>query len=180
MPLSHSAPSGLIVFAMAGDRAAGTARTPAKGSGPKPASASASSTKQRSIFSFFQKSSPGGAPASSPLSQKVSPDPHSSSRLKETSANSIQKPKPSTKLSTPVASSDALEPATSQENIDSTAVASTSPLPSPDTVRGKLSAPPSSGPVTGTSPTRKVRGTPSTLLAIIDVSAPGQEDGHVR
>ncbi|KID77648.1 DNA mismatch repair protein msh6 [Metarhizium brunneum] len=105
---------------MAGDKASSsTARTPAKPA-PKPTgSASASaSAKQRSIMSFFQKSSPVGR--SSPAARdKVSPDPQHSSCLQETTkANSLPKPKPSTKLSTPVPSSDAIEPPSSQENAD--------------------------------------------------------------
>jgi DNA mismatch repair protein MSH6 len=99
---------------MAADKAT-AARTPAKAS--KPAAAT-SSAKQRSIYSFFQKSSPAAAPASSPLS-KVSPSPSQTSCLKETTkANSMPKLKTSTsKISTPVPSSDAPEPPSSQENM---------------------------------------------------------------
>ncbi|KAG5990139.1 hypothetical protein E4U43_004354, partial [Claviceps pusilla] len=96
-----------------------TARTPARPAA-KPAGPVSSSSKQRSIMSFFQKSSPG--PASSPTSRdKVFPDPQHPSCLQETTkANSLPKPnpksKPSAKLSTPVPSSDVIEPPSSQEN----------------------------------------------------------------
>ncbi|KAG6066119.1 hypothetical protein E4U32_006492 [Claviceps aff. humidiphila group G2b] len=101
----------------------GTARTPVRPSA-KPAGTVNSSSKQRSIMSFFQKSSPG--PASSPTSRdKVSPDPQRSSCLQETTkANSLPKPrakpnsKPLVKLSTPVPSSDVIESPSSQENAD--------------------------------------------------------------
>ncbi|KAG5999257.1 hypothetical protein E4U54_001973, partial [Claviceps lovelessii] len=106
-----------------------TARTPARPAA-KPAGPVSSSSKQRSIMSFFQKSSPG--PASSPTSRdKVSPDPQHPSCLQETTrANSLPKPnpkskpestassKPSAKLSTPVPSSDVIQPPSSQENDD--------------------------------------------------------------
>ncbi|KAG6079813.1 hypothetical protein E4U15_003600 [Claviceps sp. LM218 group G6] len=100
-----------------------TARTPVRPSA-KPAGTVHSSSKQRSIMSFFQKSSPG--PASSPTSRdKVSPDPQRSSCLQETTkANSLPKPrakstsKPLVKLSTPVPSSDVIESPSSQENAD--------------------------------------------------------------
>ncbi|KAG6009192.1 hypothetical protein E4U21_003045 [Claviceps maximensis] len=113
---------------MAGEKAEpNAARTPARPA-PKPAGPVSSSSKQRSIMSFFQKSSPG--PASSPCSRdKVSPDTQRSSCLQETTkANSLPKPKPeskpkasskpSVKLSTPVPSSDMIEPPSSQENAD--------------------------------------------------------------
>ncbi|KAG6162947.1 hypothetical protein E4U27_003518 [Claviceps purpurea] len=100
-----------------------TARTPVRPSA-KPAGTVNSSSKQRSIMSFFQKSSPG--PASSPTSRdKVSPDSQRSSCLQETTkANSLPKPrakptsKPLVKLSTPVPSSDVIESPSSQENAD--------------------------------------------------------------
>ncbi|KAG5926217.1 hypothetical protein E4U42_003514, partial [Claviceps africana] len=122
--------------------AADTARTPARPAA-KPAGPVGSSSKQRSIMSFFQKSSPG--PASSPTSRdKVSPDSQRSPCLQETTkANSLPKPKPKpkpeskasskppVKLSTPVPSSDIIEPSSSQENSDpgSTVQSTTSTLP---------------------------------------------------
>lgn len=98
---------------MAGDNA-NAARTPAR----QPAKAAASvssSAKQKSIMSFFQKSSPAATPSPAARAQ-VSSDP--SSCLKETKANFLPKAKPAQKLSTPVPSSDALEPSSSQENLD--------------------------------------------------------------
>ncbi|EGR48449.1 DNA repair protein [Trichoderma reesei QM6a] len=107
---------------MPSDKAAAAARTPAKAA--RPAAAAASSTKQKSIMSFFQKSSP--VPAPSAPREKVSSDHQHSSPLKETKANSLPKAKPSTKLSTPLPSSDAPEPPSSQENMESTAKRTTS------------------------------------------------------
>lgn len=99
-------------------------------------------------MSFFQKSSPG--PASSPLS-KVSPD---SPCLKETTkANSLPKTKLASsrkaKLSTPVPSSDAPEPPSSQENRHPGEPGGT--LPSPTTMSAK------SRQASTASPSRKVR-----------------------
>ncbi|EHK19322.1 uncharacterized protein TRIVIDRAFT_81241 [Trichoderma virens Gv29-8] len=96
--------------------AASAARTPAKAT--RPAAAAPSSTKQKSIMSFFQKSSP--VSASSAAREKVSSANQHSSPLKETKANSLPKTKSSAKFSTPVPSSDAPEPASSQENMEST------------------------------------------------------------
>ncbi|KFA63003.1 hypothetical protein S40285_08410 [Stachybotrys chlorohalonatus IBT 40285] len=127
-----------------GDRS-GSARTPAKAS--KPAAPASSNSKQRSIISFFQKSSPAAPAASSPLSKsQVSPDP--SSCLKEsTKANALPKPKMKVKvekLATPVPSSDVLEPPSSQENMDSVARRPSKPA----LVHSS---------VAGSSPTRKVK-----------------------
>ncbi|KAL7944924.1 DNA repair protein [Trichoderma barbatum] len=101
---------------MPSDKAASAARTPAKAT--RPAAAAPSSTKQKSIMSFFQKSSP--VSASSAAREKVSSDYQHSSPLKETKANSLPKTKPSAKFSTPMPSSDAPEPPSSQENMVST------------------------------------------------------------
>ncbi|KAL6888030.1 muts domain V domain-containing protein [Trichoderma evansii] len=103
---------------MAGDKAASAARTPAKAT--RPAAGGSSTTKQKSIMSFFQKSSPV---ASSPATrEKTSSEMQWSSPLKETKAkaNSLPKTKFFAELSTPVPSSDALEPPSSQENMEST------------------------------------------------------------
>ncbi|KAL7939275.1 DNA repair protein [Trichoderma chlorosporum] len=101
---------------MPSDKAASAARTPARPI--RPAAAAPSSTKQKSIMSFFQKSSP--ASASSAPREKVSSDNQHSSPLKETKANSLPKKKPSANFSTPVPSSNAPEPTSSQENMEST------------------------------------------------------------
>ncbi|KAK5993017.1 DNA mismatch repair protein msh6 [Cladobotryum mycophilum] len=136
----------------AADKAASTARTPARLTRPAP---SVSSTaKQISIMSFFQKSSPVAKSPS--VREEVSSDPKPSSLLKETTkANSVPKIKISAKLSTPVPSSDALEPPSSQENLDATPKPTKETLPS-SSVRGgnkskRLSV------MAGSSPTRKVR-----------------------
>ncbi|PNP46094.1 hypothetical protein TGAMA5MH_02129 [Trichoderma gamsii] len=101
---------------MPGDKAASAARTPAKAT--RPAAAASSATKQKSIMSFFQKSSPV---SSSPATrEKVSSDILYSSPLQETKANSLPKTKFFAELSTPVPSSDAPEPTSSQENMEST------------------------------------------------------------
>lgn len=109
---------------------AGNSKTGSSSQTPK-SSTPASTSKQRSIASFFQKPSPGSAP--SPR-EKVAPAPHRpSSCLQETSkANALPKPRQtsSAKLSTPVPSSDALDPPSSptgDENLDS----ASRPLPSP-------------------------------------------------
>ncbi|KAL7906037.1 DNA repair protein [Trichoderma velutinum] len=101
---------------MPSDKAASAARTPAKPI--RPAAAASSSAKQKSIMSFFQKSSP--VSASSAAREKVSSDNQHSSPLKETKANSLPKMKASAQFSTPVPSSDAPEPTSSQENMEST------------------------------------------------------------
>ncbi|KPM44629.1 DNA mismatch repair protein msh6 [Neonectria ditissima] len=143
---------------MASDKAA--ARTPAKAT--KPAAAS-SSAKQRSIVSFFSKATPSRpAPASSPLS-KVTTDARKSSCLKETTkANSLPKAKlplkTSVKLSTPVPSSDAIEPPSSQENMDSGVKVVVDSLPPPTTTPTKIKseqAPIHNSDALPSSPTRK-------------------------
>ncbi|KFH47352.1 DNA mismatch repair protein-like protein [Hapsidospora chrysogenum ATCC 11550] len=131
---------------------AGPARTPAKAIARNSASSSA---KQQSIMSFFQKSSPG--PASSPLS-KVSPD---STCLRETTkANTLPKVKPTSsakkkKLSTPVPSSDALEPPSSQENTRPGRPGQ--PLPSPTPMSSTSRQPSVKVEVAGSSPSRKAK-----------------------
>ncbi|KAM3555223.1 hypothetical protein MY1884_005710 [Beauveria asiatica] len=137
---------------MAGDDTNPT-RTPAR----QPAKAAASissSAKQRSIMSFFHKSSPAATP--SPAARKqVSSDP--SSCLKETKANLLPKAKSSQKLSTPVPSSDALEPSSSQENLD--AVSCSKNAPNSPTMALKATPKPRSAlkDSVGSSPGRKSR-----------------------
>ena len=109
---------------MAGKAAASSVHTPAK-----PAlSQSGSTGKQRSILGFFSKA--GGATASG-AGQSPSPAASSSGRkkkdtetqcLKESNkSNSVPTSKRPVNI-TPVPSSDALEPPSSQENIDSATV----------------------------------------------------------
>lgn len=143
---------------MTGDASA--ARTPARPAA-KPASSVSSSAKQRSIMSFFQKSSPGAGANSSPANgEKVSPEPNSSCLQETTKANFLPKAKPARKLSTPVPSSDALEPPSSQENIDSVTNAAVKAAKSSPTmaVEAKAKAKPRAAAtaVAGSSPTRKV------------------------
>ncbi|KAF7553926.1 hypothetical protein G7Z17_g3292 [Cylindrodendrum hubeiense] len=141
---------------MAGDRAA--ARTPAKATKP---AASTSSAKQRSIVSFFQKAAPSTpAAASSPLS-KVTPSKPSSCLKETTKANSLPKPKiplkPSVKLATPVASSDAIEPPSSQENMAS-GLKVAKPLSSPTASLAKpKQVPTDKSDALPSSPTRKIK-----------------------
>jgi DNA mismatch repair protein MSH6 len=101
-------------------------------------------------MSFFQKSSPV---SSSPATrEKVSSDILYSSPLKETKANSLPKTKFFAELSTPVPSSDALEPSSSQENMESTVKRS----------KVKFAEVPESS-VAPSSPIRKVRVTFSPI-----------------
>lgn len=161
---------------MAGDK---PVRTPAKVVGAKSGPAASSSAKQRSIVSFFQKSSPAG-PASSP-SAKVQPPPASSpssSCLKETTkANALPKPSPfnlsaksKKKMQTPVPSSDAIDPPSSQENYDTE-------VPSSAIAKSTAVTPV----VHGSSPTRKVcflcRGRRRTFTYFYHA---GQEDCQLR
>ncbi|KAI8714094.1 DNA mismatch repair protein [Fusarium sp. LHS14.1] len=97
-----------------------TAKTPSRATKP---AAPSSSAKQRSIVSFFQKAPPSSpAPASSPLSKNTPANKQSLCLRETTKANSLPKPTPkstpktSNKPSTPVPSSDAIEPPSSQEN----------------------------------------------------------------
>ncbi|KAF5260344.1 hypothetical protein FOXYS1_9006 [Fusarium oxysporum] len=143
------------------------ARTPAKATKP---AATTSSAKQRSIVSFFQKAPPSSpaATASSPLA-KASPTTKQSSCLKETTkANSLpkttplskSKPKPTVaiKQTTPVPDSDAIEPPSSQENLDSTMKVKNAPKSAAtraDTDRQKSSK--MNHDALPSSPTRKVK-----------------------
>jgi DNA mismatch repair protein MSH6 len=146
---------------MAGDDTNPT-RTPAR----QPAKAAASissSAKQKSIMSFFQKSSPAATP--SPAARKqVSSDP--SSCLKETKANLLPKAKSAQKLSTPVPSSDAIEPSSSQENLD--AVSRSKHAPSSPTMALKATPKPRSAikDSAGSSPGRKVSQAQASIVVI--------------
>ncbi|KAK1760121.1 muts domain V-domain-containing protein [Echria macrotheca] len=98
------------------------ARTPARAASATKKSATASTGKQQSILGFFSKSSasktPG--PASSPLARASTSKPEPPSRyLKETTKSNANRPA----NITPVPSSDAVGPSSSQENV-STAKAS--------------------------------------------------------
>lgn len=155
----HSSPFSvpLNCDSMAGDGS--MARTPARAtSKPTP------SSKQRSIVSFFQKSSSAtSSPAAASAPKKVSPDSQPMC-LQETKANSLPKLKPSAKLATPVPSSDMLEPPSSQENEvhDSAARPPATSRLSPTTMTSGLRASHLSSPrtVDHKSPTRKVNAAP--------------------
>lgn len=160
---------------MAADKTGGSSatRTPAKAVSTKN---TASSTKQRTIASFFQKSSPAvkSSPAAATASlqqtpSQVSPSlPPSSSHLQETTkANSLPKAKPHKSvtsfdpkakankklLSTPVPSSDVIEPPSSQENMDD---ATPNRLPSATTLTARVKTVKIEPAVDGSSPSRKV------------------------
>ncbi|KAI1487387.1 muts domain V [Biscogniauxia mediterranea] len=100
----------------------GETRTPAKtpSSSKKTPSATSTGAKQQSILGFFSKAS-----QSQHASKSSTKQPASSPCLKETTkSNSLQlNKKPSTV--TPVPSSDAIEPSSSQENLDSAATLKT-------------------------------------------------------
>lgn len=163
------------------------ARTPAKATKP---AATTSSAKQRSIVSFFQKAPPSSpaAAASSPLA-KASPTTKQSSCLKETTkANSLpkttplskSKPKPTVaiKQTTPVPDSDAIEPPSSQENLDSTMKVKNAPKSAAtraDTDRQKSSK--MSHDALPSSPTRKVRNSQCKILARSATDAPEGQKG---
>ncbi|RBR27091.1 uncharacterized protein FIESC28_00163 [Fusarium coffeatum] len=152
---------------MASDRST-PARTPAKST---KASAPPSLTKQRSIVSFFSKAPPSSpAAASSPVA-KPSSTPKQSSCLKETTkADTLPKSTPSSKpKSTPttakqatsVPDSDAIEPPSSQENLDATVKKSASKmkhdaLPSSPTRKVRNSQRPPLTPVTNVPKVKKV------------------------
>ncbi|KAK4192141.1 putative DNA mismatch repair protein msh6 [Podospora australis] len=105
--------------------AAAAARTPAKTPSTAKKSGQAPSTgKQQSILGFFSRtpgaSSAGGAPNSSPLVRSTTTTKKSTSPqcLKETTkSNAMIEPRRKAKA-TPVPNSDAIEPASSQENRD--------------------------------------------------------------
>lgn len=161
---------------MAADRSGGkpAARTPAKAVTSKTATSSA---KQRTIASFFQKSSPtvkSSPAAATPASVQQSPSqvspslPPSSSHLQETTkANSLPKVKPQKPvpafnpkakagaklLSTPVPSSDAIEPPSSQENMDDE---TPNRVPAATSLTGKVKSVKIEPAANGSSPSRKV------------------------
>ncbi|KAI1424949.1 DNA mismatch repair protein msh6 [Xylaria sp. FL1777] len=132
----------------------GETRTPAKTpSSNKPSSALASSStatrKQQSILGFFAKSSPTGPSKSSAATTPTAATPARSSCLQETTSksNSLQlnRNKKSSNV-TPVPSSDAIEPSSSQENHDSDTI---TPGNKKRAVPTKL--------VMGSSPSRKAK-----------------------
>jgi len=146
-----------------GERATTAARTPAKP--PSTSKKSATSTgKQQSILGFFGKSAsaPGSSPASSAAARasnaaNASPCLRDSTNTKSNARPVAKRPAPSL---TPVPSSDAAEPISSQENIGSSAIKVVhAGLPSPTTpaelpVQQAVS---SAAPIASSSPSRKVK-----------------------
>ncbi|KAH8840683.1 hypothetical protein MCOR27_005615 [Pyricularia oryzae] len=103
---------------MAGTSA--TARTPAKPTPAKKATPAASTGKQASILGFFAKS---GTPSASSKLPTRSSEPNSSPCLKETTkSNTLARNKHPRENITPVPSSDAIEPSSSQENRDASTI----------------------------------------------------------
>ncbi|KAI0144435.1 DNA mismatch repair protein msh6 [Xylariaceae sp. FL1272] len=146
----------------------GETRTPAKtpslsrkpSSAASAASASSTGRKQQSILGFFSKPSPSTTnnTSTTPTPKNNNPSttatkPPSSSFLREsTKTNSLQLSKPAKKAAnvTPVPSSDALEPDSSQENPRFASVA---------TIKGTAAK--TAMPVAGSSPSRKAKKTVS-------------------
>lgn len=128
------------------------ARTPARTpSAQKKTAGPASGGKQQSILGFFSKGSAAKTTPSVPKDTESSP-----TCLKEsTKTNFLARPDRS--AVTPVPSSDAIEPPSSQENIDSATVKVPSPaLPSPVSPAEILKQTPSTRILMSSSPTRKV------------------------
>ncbi|KAI1363313.1 DNA mismatch repair protein msh6 [Xylaria arbuscula] len=132
-------------------------RTPAKTPTLKKSASTLSSSstatrKQQSILGFFAKSSPSAPAKSSPSATPTAATPARASCLQETTkSNSLQlnkRTKPSNV--TPVPSSDAIEPSSSQENHDC-----------PTVTPGNKKRTVSTKPVMGSSPSRKAKKTVS-------------------
>lgn len=183
-----------------GDKSSAPARTPAKTPSAVKKSSSFNSSsntlpsstgKQQSILGFFAKASTPAKPNGSTPTTKPTTTPRapSSTCLKETTtkSNSLSFAKhPST--ITPVPSSDAVEPLSSQENMDSVPLDSKVPidsLPSP----GASSEVDEQSPVVAkapatSSPSRKVRHSPKPSFsgheAYMRILRIGQEDSQVR
>ena len=142
------------------------AKTPARTlSAQKKATGSASGGKQQSILGFFNKGSAAKTTPTAPRDADSSP-----TCLKEsTKTNFLVRPSRSTV--TPVPSSDAIEPLSSQENIDSANAKVPSPaLPSPVTPAEVLKQTPSARVLMSSSPTRKVWFPPQYVLRALDLT----------
>ncbi|KZL80176.1 dna mismatch repair protein msh6 [Colletotrichum incanum] len=141
-----------------GDRPSSVARTPAKTPSTLKRQPSSSAGTQKTIVQFFSKSA-NASSRSTPKPTASAPD--SSPCLREsTRTNTLPKaPQPSSM--TPVPSSDAIEPASSQENMVTSAVkvaaddALTSPHTPAETVTPQVSS--FRPPLPSSSPTRKSR-----------------------
>ena len=167
---------------------AGTATTPSLSRKPSSAASSTASKQQKSILGFFTKTPRDKEKAedkdTDAETTTASAMPSSSPCLEETKSNSLQLNKRPSKNITPVPSSDALEPSSSQENIGSATTVKVleddeHPLPSPVTpaeVVIKQAVPPSEiAAVMGSSPSRKVGSIlphPSNLMPPLLTSLP--------
>lgn len=153
-----------------GEKSSASARTPARtpSTAKKTNNSTLSSTgKQQSILGFFSKSTTqSGSNASTPASKATpsatpkqsKPSPPSCLKETTTKSNSLSFAKRPTTL-TPVPSSDAVEPLSSQENRDAVHVdakLSSDSLPSPGSSDDDKAAV-DVKPVTNSSPSRKVR-----------------------
>lgn len=124
-------------------------------------SSMSASGKQQSILGFFSKTPQSGpSTASAKATNKSAPTTNSSPCLKEnTNLNSLQLNKKRPSNTTPVPSSDAIEPSSSQENHSDATVkvfkSSFSSAVTPADVPVKKAAPVKM--VVGSSPSRKVR-----------------------
>ena len=142
----------------------------------KKAGVAASTGKQQSILGFFSKSSVNGStPASSksaPKARTVKTEPDSSPCLKEsTKSNSMATAKRASISITPVPSSDAAGPLSSQENRDvSTATKVLQDiLPLPLTpAELDVKQPVRRHPIMSSSPTRKARDPPLLCSCVIE------------
>ena len=132
---------------------AGAATTPSLSRKPSSATSSTASKQQKSILGFFTKT-PKDKEKEKEKGQNQTPDadtttpsavPSSSPCLKETKSNSLQLNKRPSKNITPVPSSDALEPSTSQENIGSATTVKQTAAPSKKVA------------IMGSSPSRKAK-----------------------
>jgi DNA mismatch repair protein MSH6 len=135
----------------------------------KQTSSVGSASNQRSIQSFFTKKAPSGTPGSSNGVSEAS-ETSKSVNASTTSIPVVKKPafrKSAVKNLTPVPSSDAVGPPSSQENENGgiPKEVEASDLPSPSTpAKGVLQVVNSSALVLGSSPSRKVPRLASTFL----------------
>lgn len=170
-----------------------TASAPAR----TPAKTPSSTSKQQSILGFFSKASQpkpkpnssanGSTPAASATPSTSKAGKVSSSCLKETTkANSLSFAKRPSNI-TPVPSSDAVEPLSSQENVDVMAVDSKVPsdsLPSPKSP-AELDHQPAATPtvLASSSPSRKVHPHAKSIShrsEALTILLPGQESCQLR
>lgn len=171
-----------------GEKSSAPARTPAKTPVTAKKTTNASSTsstgKQQSILGFFSKSAtPSSTAASTPApSKSVKLSPSSTLKESKTKFNSAIPAKRPTTL-TPVPSSDAVEPLSSQENKDAMQIdtkLSSDSLPSPGSSAGDNKDVLDVKPPAHSSPSRKVRESspdfhkPHTFVPQADIPNPAR------